>query len=75
MKEIYMLKKWVKIETFYVQRRIYLRFYLKTFDIKFDTLDLTIDNHLQVYCNKVIVIDLKKKINGLTNYIKEYINH
>ena len=75
MKEISMLKKWVKIETFYVQRRIYLRFYLKTFDIKFDTLDLTIDNHLQVYCNKVIVIDLKKKINGLTNYIKEYINH
>lgn len=75
MKEISMLKKWIKIETFYVQKTIYLRFYLKTFDIKFDTLDLTIDNHLQVCCNKTIVIDLKKKINGLTDYIKEYINH
>ncbi|KAL6121214.1 hypothetical protein NUSPORA_01899 [Nucleospora cyclopteri] len=68
-KEIEILKENCKIDTFYVRKRIYLRFYLKTFDPRLDIVDVFIDKDFKLFSEKKEVSDLRVNLRGLTDFI------
>lgn len=73
VKEIGILNEWCKIDSFYVKNKIYLRFYLQSFDSNMGTLDLCIDRLLNLMHENKVVSDLKKQEDGLSKYVTEYI--